>query len=109
VLGELESYGLVTPRALGAQVVYESTACTIAELAARFVAQGIEVRHLKAWKTAAEREASLFEQRILPLLRQRNPQAREQSVAILEDLLQLGGRLRSAMVEQALRPYIEPR
>jgi DNA-binding transcriptional MerR regulator len=107
-LDELESYGLVTPRVLGQQVVYEPQASVVAEVAAAFVALGIEVRHLKSWRTSAEREAGLFEQRIAPLLRQRNPQAREQSIEILDQLVQLGGRMRAAMVEQALRQYIDP-
>jgi DNA-binding transcriptional MerR regulator len=107
-LDELESYGLVTPRVLGQQVVYEPQASVVAEVAAAFVGLGIEVRHLKSWRTSAEREAGLFEQRITPLLRQRNPQAREQSIEILDQLVQLGGRMRAAMVEQALRQYIDP-
>ncbi len=107
-LDELESYGLVSPRMLGQQTVYEPSAVVVAEVAAAFVALGIEVRHLKTWRTAAEREAGLFEQRITPLLRQRNPQAREQSLAILDELVRLGGRLRGVMVEQALRQYIDP-
>ena len=53
---------------------------------------GVEGRHLRAWRQAAEREASLFEQMILPLLRQRNPQARQQAVATLTTLSALGGR-----------------
>jgi DNA-binding transcriptional MerR regulator len=107
-LDELESYGLVTPRVLGQQIVYEPQSSIVAEVAAAFVALGIEVRHLKSWRTSAEREAGLFEQRIAPLLRQRNPQAREQSIEILDQLVLLGGRMRAAMVEQALRQYIDP-
>ena len=108
-LDELESFGLITPRVLGQQVVYEPQSSIVAEVAVAFVALGIEVRHLKSWRTSAEREAGLFEQRIAPLLRQRNPQAREQSIEILDELVVLGGRLRAAMVEQALRQYIDPR
>jgi hypothetical protein len=107
-LDELESYGLITPRTLGQQIVYEPQSSVVAEVAAAFVGLGIEVRHLKSWRTSAEREAGLFEQRIAPLLRQRNPQAREQSIEILDQLVQLGGRMRAAMVEQALRQYIDP-
>lgn len=107
-LDELESYGLITPRTLGQQIVYEPQSSVVAEVAVAFVGLGIEVRHLKSWRTSAEREAGLFEQRIAPLLRQRNPQAREQSIEILDQLVQLGGRMRAAMVEQALRQYIDP-
>lgn len=106
LLEQLESYGLVTPRSVGQQVVYDATARQICELAGRFQALGIEVRHLRAWKTSAEREASLFEQRILPLLRQRNPQAREHSAAIVDELATLGANLRHVLVTQALQQYL---
>ncbi len=68
---------------------------------------GVEGRHLRAWRQAAEREASLFEQMILPLLRQRNPQARQQAVTTLEALSSLGGELRSAIVRSALSQYLD--
>ena len=41
---------------------------------------------------------------ILPLLRQRNPQARQQAVATLSTLASLGGELRSAIVTRAQPP-----
>ena len=68
---------------------------------------GVEGRHLKAWRQAAEREASLFEQMILPLLRQRNPQARQQAVDTLTSLTALGGELRSAIVHSALSHHLD--
>ena len=41
---------------------------------------------------------------ILPLLRQRNPQARQQAVATLTTLAALGGELRSAIVQLGAQP-----
>ncbi len=107
LLDELESYGLVVPRRLGQQPVYDRHAVTVVELAKQFTDAGIEVRHLRAYKVAAERETGLYEQRILPMLRQRNPRAREQSVELLDHLVGLGERLHAALVEQALRPLRE--
>jgi DNA-binding transcriptional MerR regulator len=105
LLDELESYGLVTARTLGQQAVYDGTARQICEIAGAFQQLGIEVRHLRAWKSSAEREAGLFEQRILPLLRQRNPSAREQSGALLDQMTTLGANLRHVLVAQALRQH----
>jgi DNA-binding transcriptional MerR regulator len=105
LLDELESYGLVSARSLGQQAVYDGAARQICEIAGAFQQLGIEVRHLRAWKSSAEREAGLFEQRILPLLRQRNPSAREQSTALLEQMATLGANLRHVLVAQALRQY----
>ena len=106
-LAELESYGLLAGKGSGAATTYTSGDLAIAQAAAGFMQLGIEGRHLKAWRQAAEREASLFEQMILPLLRQRNPQARQQAVETLTSLTELGGELRSAIVHSALSHHLD--
>jgi DNA-binding transcriptional MerR regulator len=106
-LAELESYGLLTGKGSGAATTYTAGDLAIAQAAAGFMQHGVEGRHLKAWRQAAEREASLFEQMILPLLRQRNPQARQQAVATLTSLAALGGELRSAIVRSALSHHLD--
>jgi hypothetical protein len=78
----------------------------VARLAAGFSRYGIEPRHLRMYKVAAEREAGLFEQLISPLLKQRRPSARQQAVEMLEDLAELADDLRAAMVRAALREYL---
>lgn len=108
LLAELEEFGLVTARATGTQTLYEPSARLIVEIAAGFAELGIDVRHLRTWRTAAEREAGFFEARISPMMRQRNPEARDASIRILEQLMDLGGQLRQALVEQSLRRYIDP-
>ncbi len=40
---------------------------------------GVEARHLRLHKHAAEREAGFIEQIVLPLLKQRNPEARQRA------------------------------
>jgi DNA-binding transcriptional MerR regulator len=106
-LAELESFGLLTGKGTGAGTTYTLDDLAIAQAAAGFMQHGVEGRHLRAWRQAAEREASLFEQIILPLLRQRNPQARQQAVVTLEALSALGGELRSAIVRSALSHYLD--
>ena len=106
-LAELESFGLLSGKGSGDETQYTSCDLAIAQAAAGFMQHGIGGRHLKAWRQAAEREASLFEQMILPLLRQRNPQARQQAVATLTSLSALGGELRSAIVHSALRHHLD--
>jgi hypothetical protein len=41
---------------------------------------------------------SLFEQRILPYLRQRNPVAREEALQMLSEFMELGGELRNSLL-----------
>ncbi len=106
-LGELESFGLVSGRGAGSNTTYTTGDLAVVRAAAGFLARGIEARHLRGWRQAAEREASLFDQRILPLLRQRNPQARQDAVALLGELADLGAQLREALVGQLLRHHLE--
>ncbi len=101
-LAELESYGLLAGKGSGEATVYSAGDLAIAQAAAGFMHLGVEGRHLRAWRQAGEREASLFEQMILPLLRQRNPQARQQAVSTLTTLTALGGR--PAFGDRPLRP-----
>ncbi|MDQ4068403.1 MAG: MerR family transcriptional regulator [Actinomycetota bacterium] len=106
-LRELERYGLLTGRRAASSVYYDEEALSVAQLAAGFMKYGVEARHLRMYKTAAEREAGFLEQVVMPMLKQRNPQARRQAADALSDLTRLGQGLRAAMLRQALRKYIE--
>lgn len=104
LVSELKQYGLIAPHAVVAGTPYfDEGALTVARAAASFAEHGIEVRHLKPWRNSAEREAGLFEQVVLPLLRQRNPQSRQRATDTLADLARLGGELRAALVDLAIR------
>jgi DNA-binding transcriptional MerR regulator len=105
-LTELESFGVVTVSSNGTNECYDEDAVEIATISKRFLDAGIEPRHLRSWRVAAEREAGLFEQLIQPLLRQRNPEARAHAIAQLDELEQNGGRLRAAMMRSAFRPHV---
>ena len=55
---------------------FDEEALAVATLAAGSPGYGIEPRHLRLYKNAADREAGFVEQIVLPLVRQRNPEAR---------------------------------
>lgn len=99
----LESYGLLQGKSLGRDVVYDGDALLVARLAAAFLGHGLEVRHLRMFKVAADREASVFEQLVTPLVRQRNPESRQQAKTHLDELARLGHDLHDALLRQALR------
>jgi hypothetical protein len=105
VLAELERYGLIAGRPMGRDTLYDEEALVVARLAAGFMRFGVEARHLRMYKVSAEREASFFEQVVLPLVKQRNPDARRQAVENLGELASLGESLRAAMLRQALKGY----
>lgn len=106
-LRELDEFVIVPSRGSGADATYQADAVEIARIAARFLEQGIDARHLRSWRQAAERESALFEQRIMPLLRQRNPQSRQQALQTLSELAELGNQLRAAMIESMLRHHFD--
>ncbi len=99
---ELEKFGLIEPLDDGALSQYGAEAVIVAKVAAGFLAHGLEPRHLRAYKSAAEREAGLLEQRIMPLVMQRTPKSRKQSQDVLVELINLGSELRLSLLRGAL-------
>lgn len=104
LVSELKQYGLISVHATVAGTAYfDQSSLAVTKAAAGFALHGIEARHLRAWRNSADREAALFEQLVMPLLRQRNPQARRQAAETVSNLSRLGGELREALLERALR------
>ncbi|MFF8596005.1 MerR family transcriptional regulator [Streptomyces sp. NPDC015220] len=98
-LREWESYGLVTPLEDGA---YDAEAVTVASLVRELGRFGIEPRHLRVMKAAADREAGLVDQVVAPLRRHRNPQTRVHAQARTKELAALTVKLHAALVQTAL-------
>ena len=104
-LRELERFGFIAGRAVAGSTYFDEESLVVANLAAGFARFGIEARHLRTYKNAAEREAGLLEQVVTPLLKQRNPESRSQAVESLAELSQLGQNLRAALLRQAVRGF----
>jgi hypothetical protein len=100
---ELQSFGLIAGRTVAGVPCYGEEAVLVAKLAARFAPFGIEARHLKAFKHAADRQTGLFSQVVTPLLRQRNPEARARAIADLNELAELGEALMRCFSQATLR------
>jgi DNA-binding transcriptional MerR regulator len=100
---ELEEYGLIQPRSQGGERTYAELEAEIAAACGQLARFGIDPRHLRTFKTAAEREAGLVEAIVAPALRARNPERRRGG---LEDLESLGARaqeLNQLLLLRALR------
>jgi DNA-binding transcriptional MerR regulator len=97
-LVELESYGLIEIKGRH----YDGDALTVAKVVAEIAAFGIEGRHLRAFKTAADREVGLVEQVITPLLRQKNPESKARAQEVSREIASLSVRLHSALVRSGL-------
>jgi DNA-binding transcriptional MerR regulator len=105
-LAGLEGFGLICPVRVAGLETYDEEALTVANLAAAFRAFGIEPRHLRLYRNAADREVGLIEQIVIPLLRQRNPESRQRATEGADQLAALGQSLRASLLRQALRQHL---
>ncbi len=101
-LEQLLQYGLLATRPGGSH--FDGDALVVAKTVAEMARFGIEARHLRAFRTAADREVGLFEQVVTPLVRQRNPEARARADEVVRELAALSVKLHSTLVRQGLGP-----
>ena len=97
-LTEIESYGLITIRGRH----YDSDALSVAKAVAEISAFGIGARHLRAFKTAADREIGLVEQITTPLLRQKGSESKARAEEVERELASLSIRLHASLVRAGL-------
>ena len=98
LLGQLEGFGLITKR--GSH--YDGDALSVASTVAEMSAFGIEPRHLRTFKVAADREVGLVEQVVTPLLRQRDPDSQQRAEDTIRQLSALSVRLHASLVKAGL-------
>jgi DNA-binding transcriptional MerR regulator len=98
LLTELEAFGLL--RRVGRH--YGPDALVVARTAVTLTAYGVEARHLRAVRAAAERETTMVESLVAPILRQRGAGARDLAARTAGELADLVMRLHGALVEGAL-------
>ena len=101
-LDQLEQYGLLGPRPGGSH--YDGDALVVAKTIAEMARFGIEARHLRPFKAAAEREIGLVEQVVTPLARQRGPEARARAEEVARELAALSVKLHATLVRIGLGP-----
>jgi DNA-binding transcriptional MerR regulator len=97
-LTEIESYGLVAIRGRH----YDSDGLAVAKAVAEISAFGIGARHLRAFKTAADREIGLVEQVTTPLLRQKGAESKARAEEVERELASLSIRLHASLVRAGL-------
>jgi len=101
LLEQLETYGLVRP--LQGSAHYDGDALVVAKTAADLAAFGLEPRHLRAFKTAADREVGLVEQVVSPLQRSRDAGAKARVEDAIGQMAALSVRLHATLVKSGLR------
>jgi hypothetical protein len=102
-LADCVQFGLVAPDVAGR---HRPTDLPVARAAAGLARHGIEPRHLRAYRTAAEREAALLEQLVTPVLRGRSEDARSRAAEQLHELAALSAQLHAALLDARLREVL---
>jgi DNA-binding transcriptional MerR regulator len=97
-LAELESYGLITIKGRH----YDSDSLAIARAVVAMSAFGIGARHLRAFKTAADREIGLVEQVTTPIRSQKGSEAKAKADETERELASLSIKLHAALVRSGL-------
>jgi DNA-binding transcriptional MerR regulator len=103
---ELEEFGILEPRASGGKRWYSESDVEVAAACARLARFGISGRHLRTFRTAADRESALLEALVAPSLRSRNAERREQAVRDLEALGDAAHELSRLLFWRDLRAFV---
>jgi DNA-binding transcriptional MerR regulator len=101
LLDQLEQFGLVRSRPGTGH--FDSDALVIAQTAAELAEFGFEPRHLRAFKTSADREVGLVEQVVAPLQRGRDAAAAARAEEAVGEIAALSVRLHATLVKAGLR------
>ncbi|MGY0498770.1 transcriptional regulator FtsR [Nocardia sp. FBN12] len=99
-LDDLLRAGLIVA---GAGGFFESDAVTLAHAAKAMAEFGLEARHLRAFKLAADREAALIAQIAAPIAKSRDADARARAEETVRELAALSLNLHAALVKAAVR------
>lgn len=98
-LAPLEQYGLIAAR----NGYYQAEALVVAKTVQEMSRFGIEARHLRGFRSAADREIGLVQQVITPIARQRGPDASARADEAARELCALSVRLHATLVKAGLR------
>ena len=107
LISELESFGLISARSMNGDTYFDGDDYVVLSIVRDFFRYGVEPRHLTMYKHFAEREAGLFEAIVLPMLRQRNPDARRAATESLTELARISRKLKTALLRANLRQYFQ--
>ncbi|HYG92548.1 MAG TPA: hypothetical protein VD859_03095, partial [Nocardioides sp.] len=99
LLGQLEDFGLLTATRTGH---YDTDALVVAQAAKELADFGLEPRHLRAFKTAADREVGLVEQVVAPVRRGRDAAASARAEEAMSEIAALSVRLHATLVKIGL-------
>lgn len=107
-IGALVEHGLLVPMELGGgKEAFVDGALVVARAARRLLAYGLEPRHLRSFRLAAQREVDILRGLAEPLVRHPNPENRRRAAVILAETAQAARELQETVVRTLLRDVLE--
>ncbi|HEX2045231.1 MAG TPA: MerR family transcriptional regulator [Gaiellaceae bacterium] len=103
---ELEEFGLVEPRVDEGRKLFSERDVDVAAACFGLTRFGVGPRHLRSFRTGADREANLLEQIVAPSLRSQNPERRHAGLEELETLASLSQELSHLLFWRAVRSIV---
>ena len=100
---DLEDFGLLAGIGAGGDKRYAETDADIAVVCAQLTRYGVDARHLRTFRMAADRESALLEQLVAPALRARNAERRAAGLRDLQSLTELAQELGSLLLWREVR------
>jgi DNA-binding transcriptional MerR regulator len=107
LLRDLAEYGLISGKPGKEGTLYDDAEREIVLVAAQLAQYGIGARHLRTFRSSADREAGLLQQLLGPSLQSRNPERRNEAVDVLDDLAVTVSRLSHLLLVRDLRRLTE--
>ncbi|MEZ5167993.1 MAG: MerR family DNA-binding transcriptional regulator [Acidimicrobiales bacterium] len=106
LVNELQRLGLIQTVAGGSGAVYDHEALVVARAAATFWARGVEPRHLRMFRVAADREAGVLEQLVGARLK-KGGEAQASARAELNELVQLGETIHRSILRRSFGSQLD--
>ena len=98
-IGELDRLGLIEAVDTGAGRAFDHQALLVAQAAVGLQSHGLDARHLRMFKVAADRESGVLGQVARPGL-SRGGAAEEAALAVITEMVRLGDVLRHAVIRR---------
>lgn len=106
-LKELESYGFLNPNQTEEGKFFDSDDIELISIVHKMAKFGIEPRHLRMYQHFADREASFFEQILLPIIKHGRPETTDKSTEVLADLIRLSEIFKRLLLRRTIQQYFQ--
>lgn len=106
-LKSLESFGFLKPKQTEEGKVFDAHDNELISIVHQMGKYGIEPRHLRMYQHFADREASFFEQILLPMTKQGRSESTSKGTEILVELIELSEAFKRLLLRRTIQEYFQ--